>query len=220
MNNDSIMLMLRDRTAELHGIAEKQPFQRALICGEITREGYAAYLGQMFVIHSSLEAGLARCSEPVVQRIVTGEQFQAGNLKSDLAVLGDFATPQATPAALMLTEAIDASHDAASLLGHLYVLEGSKNGNAFVARAIRRALNLTAGTGDRYLDPHGPEQRPIWAAFKARMDGEQWTSQQRDDMLAAARMMFSAIVDLSSELEVVRQRHAIPTNDIPLNLTR
>jgi len=89
-----------------------------------------------------------------------------------------------------------------------------------VARAIRRALNLTAGTGDRYLDPHGPEQRPIWAAFKARMDGEQWTSQQRDDMLAAARMMFSAIVDLSAELEAVRQRHAIPTNDIPLNLTR
>src|SRR5262245_46228200 len=120
MSTDSVMLMLRDGTAELHSIAERQPFQRALIRGELSAAQYASYLGQMLLIHAALEAGLAGCPDTALRGIVTGDQFQAANLRADLQALGTCgSTPSAATGELIA--AITQNADAASLLGFLYV---------------------------------------------------------------------------------------------------
>jgi heme oxygenase len=99
-----------------------------------------------------------------------------------------------------LVRAIQAKRDAAALLGMLYVLEGSKNGGSFIARALRKSLGLAAGRGDRYFDSHGARQPEAWAGFKARMDAEAWEPAERAEMLRGAVAMFRAIQDISIEV--------------------
>lgn len=196
-----VMSMLRDGTQELHTAAERQAFQRALVRGELSLGACTGYLEQMLLVHSALESRLADADDPALRRVVGPEQFQAPNLRADLRTLGGNPDPRPLPATAGLLARLDGCTDAAALLGHLYVLEGSKNGAAFIARAVRRSLGIQPGQGDRYLDPHGEAQRPVWAAFKARVDAEPWTTTQRDAMLAAAREMFAAIADISADLD-------------------
>lgn len=80
-----VMLRLRDETTDLHKQAETKPFQLAFVRGQLTREQYIAWLGQMYVMHSELDAALKRAaekSEPI-RRVVTDEQYQSPYLRED-----------------------------------------------------------------------------------------------------------------------------------------
>ncbi len=200
----SLSQKLKDGTWELHSAAEKQPFQQNLLKGAISKDAYANWLSQMLLIHTALESKLRSLtsSDPRIAAIVTDEQYQEPYLLADLAALkhNKPATPLASTTALI--EQINAAADAnpIKLLGFHYVLEGSNNGNAYIARAVRPALGLEQGKGDRYLDPYGPKQRPIWAAFKSEIDNQSFTNTEHAAMVEAAREMFQAISNLSAEL--------------------
>jgi len=195
---------LKDGTWDLHAQAEKQPFQQNLVKGKVTRDAYAGWLAQMLLIHTALERRLRELCEkdPRVAAVVTDEQQQEPYLLADLAALGydKPAEPLASTAALIENIEKTAKAEPIRLLGFHYVLEGSNNGNAFIARAVRPALGLEPGSGDRYLDPYGERQREVWAGFKTAIDGESFTAEEQDAMVAAARDMFAAISDLSAAL--------------------
>lgn len=193
----NIMDLLKERTAEHHRRAEQQPLQQALVKGLVTREQYAAWLGQMMHVHGALERLIesSSASEPRL-RIVTPDQHGHQRLASDLAALG--IMPAAVAASQQTLQAVDAiGEDAAalpvSLLGHHYVLEGSKNGNRFIAMALRRGLGLMPGIGDSYLDPYGEQQRTRWQAFREAMGGQLYTEHETVAIVAAAGAMFDAV---------------------------
>ncbi|MEC9373014.1 MAG: hypothetical protein VYC34_04185, partial [Planctomycetota bacterium] len=68
------------------------------------------------------------------------------------------------------------------------------------AMNVRKAYDLQPGRGDRYLDPYADRQRERWADFKARMLSLDFTTEESDRLVAAAREMFQAIADLSDDL--------------------
>ena len=190
---------LKERTRELHEQAEQHPLQRALARGELPRSAYTEFLVQMLHLHRALESELRACAgDPNLDRVVHESQFQADNIEADLKFFG--AEPRATlPATIEAIDMIGAvrSRSPSELLGVVYVLEGSKNGSAFLARVVRRAYGLEPGTGDRFLDPHGPDQRPIWARFKANLDAEELTPAQADGVEAAAGATFRAVTAIA-----------------------
>ena len=57
-----------------------------------------------------------------------------------------------------------------SLLGALYVIEGSSNGGVFIAKAVERALHLAPGTATRAINPHAGSTRDNWGQFKTTID--------------------------------------------------
>lgn len=195
---------LKDGTWDLHAQAEKQTFQQNLVKGKITREAYAGWLAQMLLIHTALERRLRDLCEqdPRVAAVVTDEQQQEPYLLADLAALGYDKPAEPLPSTGKLTESIDAAAktEPLRLLGYHYVLEGSNNGNSFIARAVRPALGLEPGSGDRYLDPYGERQRAVWASFKEAIDGQEFSTAEQDAMIEAAREMFASISELSAEL--------------------
>lgn len=202
---ESAAAFLKSRTTEAHKAAESRPFQRALLSGRITREAFAAYLGQMCLIHRSLEAALreARDRVPAIAGVVREYQYQEPYLLDDLRHLG--VTPamlEPLPATTGIVEMIEQAATARPmvLLGMHYVLEGSNNGSAYIARALRRSLGLAEGRGDRYLDPYGPLQRERWAEFKRDLDAVVFTETDREDLLGGALAMFEAVTRLSDEL--------------------
>ena len=199
-----LSLRLKESGRELHTKAEKQPFQQSLVRGAITRGTYASWLAQMLHVHARLEAHLRDLAEadPRVAAVVTPEQHQEPYLRADLAALDAPADVPALPSVAAFVATIeDASrHAPLRLLGFHYVLEGSNNGNTFIARAVRPALGLVPGQGDRYLDPYGERQRAVWSTFKDRLDEQVFNEDEQRTIVAAAQDMFSAIINLSNEL--------------------
>lgn len=196
-----IMTRLRDETADLHQQAESQAFQQRMFRGALTRSEYASWLGQMWLVHRALENALeaVRGGDPRFAA-VRAEHYKAGRLADDLAALGT-AAREPLPATARLLARIEAATREAPLrlLGFHYVLEGSTNGNRVLARRLLPALALDTAAG-RYLDPYGERQREVWARFKAEMQEIEFTAEDENLLVAAARDLFAAISDLSGEL--------------------
>jgi len=130
-------------------------------------------------------------------------QYQEQSLRRDLAHLGrdeDGAAP--LPAVREFAARVTdwAARNPVALLGILYVLEGSKNGGRYLARAVRRAYGFD-GQGTEYLDPYGELQAERWQQFKADMDALPLTEVEKDDIVAAAASAFRSIMQLHQELD-------------------
>ena len=198
------MHRLRTETRDLHDSAERQDFQQRMVRGALTREEYAAWLGQMLLIHRALETPLAaRLAADARFAAVTPEQLQVPRLLADLEALGVAAAGiRPLPATEELTTrvAVEAQADPLRLLGYHYVLEGSNNGNRFISRALLPALGLERDRGGLYLDPYGADQPAVWRRFKDEMGRVAFSAAEVDTLVDAAREMFAAIGAVSEGL--------------------
>ncbi len=196
---------LREDTKDLHTQAEKGPFQVALMSGRLPREGYAAMLGQMLLVHRALEAGLRRQRAKVsaIAKVVTEEQYQEPYLLEDLAFFGvDAAAVRPTPATTTLIGEIARAEreEPLALLGLHYVLEGSNNGNRFIARPLMKAYGLTPPGGLRYMLPYGEKQPELWAKFKVDLDGCGLSEREIGTLVRAAETMYRGIIGIHNDL--------------------
>lgn len=201
----SIMLRLRESTAELHESVEKHPFQVSIMAGSLPRQAFACFLGQMWLVHHSLEAELRQHgkSVPAIDAVVRNYQFKVDHLAADLEFYG--VTPDSilpTPATQELVATIMriSGETPAALLGMHYVLEGSTNGGKFVAKRVSAAFGLAGPDGLRYLDPYGDAQRGYWQQFKSDMDAQEFTTKQQDMLVVAAKTMFAGIGAICEDL--------------------
>lgn len=196
---------LKTGTQDLHDAAERHPFQKSLASGALSKDDYARFLAQMLVVHRALASALRATapSNPPISAVWREHYDRQDDLTADLAFLGRSSdgtdTAPATNAfiAMIGTLRTSAPH---ALLGILYVLEGSTNGGRFIAKGLRRALNLTGTDATRFLDPYGERQRELWAQFKADLEAAGLSPAQQDEAFDAARATFAAISAMSSDL--------------------
>lgn len=204
MTYDSTRIMenLKEATAEQHRDAERRQLQREMIRGQLAPETYAAWLGQMFLVHAALWDNIAarRADHAPLAAIVLDEGLHVGHLRADLAAFdidaGDVAPLPSTQRAIQAI-ALTAESEPLSLLGYNYVLEGSMNGNQYIARALQQAPGISAVS---YLDPYGEAQRPSWQAYRERMNEAGFDEPQGQRIVAAAGNMFSFIAEMSDDL--------------------
>lgn len=203
-----ISTILKEGTADLHVAAERHPLQAALVRGQLSRQAFVAFLGQMLLLHRALEASIRRASSALgpgsaLARVISADQFQEVNLRADLRHFGadpDAVAPlPATERAIADLEG-DERQRPLALLGWWYVTEGSKNGATFIAKALRKVYALTPGEGDRYWDPYGATQRERWAAWKQAIDAADLSDADRAHALAAAKRMFSVVAEIGDDL--------------------
>ena len=201
----STMLSLRESTADHHRRAEQHPFQQQMVRGALPRELYVRWLGQMLQIHAALEAHLDRLvvRNPQFKSLFDDERRKVSALRADLTFFGGAAPKASLPAARGLVGEMDrlAAIHPVSLLGILYVLEGSTNGSKFIARRVRPAYGLPAtGEGSAYLDPYGDLQPVRWQEWKAAMDALGLPSTEVEQLTLAAQHAFDAVRELGAEL--------------------
>jgi heme oxygenase len=199
------MSRLKSATADLHQEAESRPLQKQLAKGSIPRDLYAAYLGQLYLVHQALEAQIRRAStrHGAFAAVVRDHHWREGQLQDDLKHLGvdlGLIAPEPATAAFMGKLEQSAQGEPVSLLGALYVLEGSTNGAKFIAAALRRAWGTQASGGLSYMDPHGDQQRPRWAAFKQDMDAVGFSAAEEELIVDTAGETFRAITRISDEV--------------------
>ena len=204
-NADSAtMQILRSSTRAEHDRAEHHDFQRALVKGELSRERYAAWLGQMYLIHDALETALRESADvhESVRSVVRDYQYQVPYLLEDLDFLDvDSGSVEPLPATARFISRVAAGYDdPIFLLGLHYVLEGSNNGSRYIARQVAATYELSPGPGLRYLDPYGDRQREYWLAFKDDMTAAQFSESENERLVAAAKQMYRTVAELSTDL--------------------
>jgi len=81
-------------------------------------------------------------------------------------------------------------NDLPSLMGIMYVMEGSTLGGQLIARHIEVSLHLSPGQGDSYFRGHGDRTGTMWKEFclmlKTRVSDD-----QTDAVVSAAKTMFT-----------------------------
>lgn len=190
---------LKETTAAEHRRAEQSPFQRLLVSGRIPLDSYLDWLDQQWRIYQALERllGPGSGNTPLLQEPWPRMKL----LEDDLGHFGKKAgSRQPVPSTLAFVDQLERSHrdDPASLLGVLYVLEGSTNGSKYIARNIRRAFGLER-PGTTFMDPHGDDQTARWARFKQLLD-QAISPADVASVIQGAFGTFAAVTDIGQEL--------------------
>jgi heme oxygenase len=82
--------------------------------------------------------------------------------------------------------------DLPSLLGAMYVLEGSTLGGQIIASHVETALPLTPGHGDSFFRGHGSQTGPLWKEF-CEMLKTHIPDDQQDKVIVSAKRMFMTV---------------------------
>ncbi len=201
----TLMTRLREETMPLHRETEQGSLQQDLLAGRLPLGAYADLLQQLLVLHRAIERALVRQSahSGPIGAVVREYQFQESHLLRDLRHYGRDPEPAGVlPAVREMIVMIDETERsrATALLGVHYVLEGSKNGGRFIARAVRKAYNLEGGDGLAYLDPYGELQGERWREFKGAMDALPLSAEEQDAIVAAAGRTFQGIMNVHREV--------------------
>lgn len=201
---NGIMAALKVATQPLHDAVESNAFQKAFGSGQLSREDYIRWLVQMHAVHYALEDALPSLlkQDQRVDKIVTPDQFRCYRILDDLAFLGSrlLAVPLVLAAIETQAYISELARDRPlALLGFVYVLEGSTNGNHYAARGLRKAFGLE-NEGTSYLDPYGKEQRKKWGQFKSDMDAADFSESEVEAIKAAACRAFELIGGIGTGL--------------------
>ena len=78
------------------------------------------------------------------------------------------------------------------------------NGNRFVAMKIRKSwgIDMEQADGFRSLDAYGKDQRPLWDAFKTRLDEQDLNEDEKKRVVGAAREMFELIMGVHADFDL------------------
>ena len=198
---------LKEDNWDLHVQAEHDTLPQHMVRGTIPKETYAELLGQMWLVSRKLDAAIVatRDGVPVLKELVTDRQLQTPYLEEDLAHWGvETAGLEPLPGTAGLIADIERSRDEnpIRLFGLHYVREGANNGNKYVAMKIRKAWGVEDGAGFRYLDPYGSDQRPMWEAFKTRLNEIELTEDEKSTIVAGARSMFEHIIAMHKDFDL------------------
>ncbi|MGD9690968.1 MAG: biliverdin-producing heme oxygenase [Phycisphaerales bacterium] len=194
----SFALTLKESTREHHVRAERHPIQQAILQGRIDRATWGLLVAQNRAVHAALESALdaAKASDPRVGAVFAPHHRRLANYDADLAALGvsdaDRAPLPGTRAVADWVVSLPAKAPI-SVLGVLYVIEGSTNGGQFLSRVLKPALRLESAAGVSSLDPHGPQTGPRWQQFRAAIDALSLSPGDQAAIIDVAGKTFDAL---------------------------
>lgn len=163
----------------------------------LTREFYARVLGALFPIVAGWESWAAEAA-PADVRPLLERRRRTPLLTADLAAFGMKAPSEegwVSWAQVICGDGAHAGADnvgrlVASLLGGVYVMEGSTLGGRFLARHVEQQLALEPGQGVAYFHGHGEQTGEMWREVRQRIEAvpEMWEG----EVISAACRTFIA----------------------------
>jgi len=195
----SLTARLRKSIATEHEAIERTPFSMALMAGDLQRETYVTNLVQMHRVHRTFEdlcGGQAKLTP-----YFTDSMRRADVLARDIAQLGyDQASFGILPETHRIVTEIKQSNTAQplSLLGGIYILEGSRMGSMVLAKPLSKCLQISGlpGTGiDYHVD--GARETPVrLKQWKQRVDQADFEESIAADIEAFAVMFMQGLLDM------------------------
>jgi heme oxygenase len=177
-DRDMDLQQLRRETLPDHNAVEQSV---PLMDEELDVDTYVSYLLRLHGIIAAWEEWAAANAPAWIQPLLAVRR-RGQLLMLDLMWFGVDTSGEARPT-------LPEMRDTASLLGAMYVVEGSTLGGQLIARHVELVLGLTAGQGNAYFRGHNERTGQLWKEFCDALrtkvpDGE------TDAVIAAAKAMF------------------------------
>jgi heme oxygenase len=147
----------------------------------LSRQEYIDCLLEIYGVVAAWEDQAATTS-PDWLRSVLKDRQRKQMLEQDLASFGILKPGSARPT-------LPPINDESSLLGVMYVMEGSTLGGQLIARHVAAELALTHGQGDAYFRGHGPQTGAMWKEFCHILETRVPES-ETDVVIQSAKAMF------------------------------
>jgi heme oxygenase len=183
---DTLSARVRSTLAPAHARLEAAPFSKAVMDGSVPRGAVVTYLRCLLAAHEALEGRLAASQDAAVRAVWSAELAKTPLLKKDLALTDPDAKGEPLEEAKKLAAHFTVeSVPEASLLGALYVFEGSQMGARPMKAYFAKGLGVETDAIS-YFGCYGDEGGPVWKGFKAKFDAAPFTDVQRDAVAAEA----------------------------------
>lgn len=153
-----------------------------LMAADLTSAQYTACLERIYGVVCAWEDCASTLAPEWLQPALAARQRQ-NLLKRDLATFGILDPDPERPTLTHIT-------DLSSLLGSMYVMEGSTLGGQFIARHVQQVLNRQDGEGIFYFRSHGDHTGSMWKQF-CEILTQQVPDDQTDAVVASAKKMFT-----------------------------
>ncbi len=189
---------LKAATASDHNRLHDAPMFAALTAGQLPLESYVGQLRALTIIHGVLEPALDGCLDERIAAVWRRDMAKLPMLYQDLRYFEPrgVADLQASVAAALSTAEwlrLQSVECPLSLLGCLYVVEGSTLGAAVLRPLITRAFRLRGNEGLAYLNPYGDGAPVHWSPFQQRMNALTLSAAERGQICEAASGFFKQI---------------------------
>ena len=200
-----IMQRLKKETKDYHSKLESLPYFKALIDHKLPLECYVNQLRALAIIHSSLEQELATSTDNRISSVWDNDLRKLALLEEDLTffkprVISD--TNKSIDAALSMTEKIRLRkiEKPATLLGYLYVFEGSTLGNSMHRPDISETFHLSGLNGCFYFSSYHEKVQDHWNRFSKKMNKSLSDPSLHESTIDAAHEAFSGLESLYTAL--------------------
>jgi len=194
---------LKNDNWDLHQIAERGGTPESMIKGTMSRDQFAAYLGQAIHVQRALDSALQQAIKlmPDLGYLVTEKHSFERYFASDLEYYETGMAEIPAPGTQRFVDHILAHADQPlHIFGLHYVRMGALNGNRFVARKLRQVFKIDHPTdGMMSHDPFGDSQRGDWMSFKQGIDALDLNNTQRDDLFHGVRAAYVLTINLDLE---------------------
>jgi len=185
--SSSMRARLRAATAQAHERMHAHPGFAAAAAGAIQIADYRRLLARVYGFHRPFELAASEAVPSSGLEFDIRERARSPALVADLNSLGLGSDaiarlPLWAPRAPFVC--------AGSVLGALYVLEGSTLGGVQIARALRGVVGDDSGAGRRFFLGRGDQQSAMWRDFLERLEGLSEDQGQATKAIDAAVVTF------------------------------
>ncbi len=207
----TIMVRLKEETKSLHAKLEALPFFKALMEHKLPLECYVGQLRALAIIHGVLEHETATSEDERVASVWDDNLRKLPLLEDDLKFFQPRIAsddPPSIEAALSMTEKIRlrSIENPATLLGYLYVFEGSTLGNNMHRPDISATYRLDALKGCRYYSSYQDQVGSNWTRFSERMNTALEDRSLHDPLIESAHEAFRGLETLYGTLSPLDEK--------------
>ena len=199
-----LMQQLKSATSELHRNLEALPFFTALAERTLPKISIVGQLRAFAIQLGILESALADSKLTGLANLKKAVTPKKQKILSDLDSLGELLPDlkPAVQASLTCAASIRSkSHDQpASLIGYLYVLEGTALGNLLHAHDAAHALGLSKGEGLQFYNTKRSEVVEQWHLFSSQVNRLELCDKQFQESIDAAKEFFHFLHQIHATL--------------------
>jgi len=194
----TLMEELRAATFLAHSKLQSVPFFQALAACQLPLESYVGQLRALAAIHGVLEKALESNPDERVASVWNPDMRKLDRLQQDLRYFEPRAVADIKEAVEVALKAADllrlrSVEAPLTILGCLYVLEGSTIGALVLRPLYARAFVLTGEDGLAALHSYGHAVHSHWARYQQRMNALSLSLEEREGMIQAANDFFAQL---------------------------
>jgi heme oxygenase len=203
--NLTLMEELKAATFPAHASLQAVPFFSALAACQLPLESYVGQLRALAALHGVLEQAIKECPDPRVAAVWQPDMRKISLLQQDLRYFEPRTVAdlkEAVEATLQTVESLrlQSVTQPLSLLGWLYVLEGSTLGSVMLRPLYARAFLLTGEEGLAYLHPYGKAVHTRWGQYQQRMNALDLSGEERGQIARCASGFFAQLAAILQAL--------------------